>query len=99
MRIIYKLLYFYLFPLLVIPMQIYLYQKYVDTSSEDAGLNSFFDGVMEIDGAAIVKNMANTELYDREKILRYCFRVLGAQWAFVPWIMTLFPFIACYEIY
>lgn len=65
MRIIYKLFYFYLYPLMVIPLQIYLYKKFVDTSNEGDGFTKFFGGIVPVDSVAVEATVAE-QMYHKD---------------------------------
>lgn len=98
MRISYKLIYFYLFPLLIIPLQIYLFKVFVDVSGENDTLMKFLDGVVPLDSKAIDAFYAE-ELNDPKEIEKYIFRVMAIIWAMPVTFMALMPIFICWDIY
>lgn len=98
MRIIYKLFYFYLYPLMVIPLQIYLYKKFVDTSHESDGFTKFFGGIVPVDSVAVEATVAE-QMYNKDGFQTYALRVLAVFYALIPLGLTAAPFTICLEIY
>lgn len=91
-RIFYKLVYFYLYPLMVIPLQIYLYKTFVDVSSDTKGMTDFFAGIVDVNSKAVEELVAE-QMYDKDDFKLYLFRVIALFIAFYPLFLSVLPII------
>lgn len=96
-RIFYKLVYFYLYPLMVIPLQIYLYKTFVDVSShETKGMTDFFGGIFDVNSNAVEELVAE-QMYNKDDFKLYLMRVIALFIAGYPLILSIVPIIICIE--
>jgi hypothetical protein len=97
-RIFYKLVYFYLFPLMVIPLQIYLYKTFVDVSHKTKGMTDFFGGIFDVNSNPVEALVAE-QMYNQDKFILYLFRVMALFIALYPLFICCVPFFICIEHY
>lgn len=95
-RIFYKLVYFYLYPLMVIPLQIFLYKTFVDVSSDTKGMTDFFGGIVDVNSKAVEELVAE-QMYNKDDFKLYLFRVIALFIALYPLIICDIPFFVCIE--
>lgn len=95
-RIFYKLVYFYLYPLMVIPLQIYLYKTFVDVSSESKGMTDFFGGIVDINSNAVEELVAE-QMYNKDDFKLYLFKVIALVIALYPLFLSVAPIAICIE--
>lgn len=97
-RIFYKLVYFYLYPLMVIPLQIYLYKTFVDVGHETKGMTDFFGGIFDVNSNAVEELVAE-QMYKKDDFKLYLMRVIALFIAGYPLILSIVPIVICIEYF